>query len=232
MTLDERITRYLDKCPPAVEGNGGDNQTFTVACALVNGFALDEAEALRHMLVYNATCSPPWKERDLRRKVQEAAKISHAKPRGHLLGTGKNLPRDASNASAKPVSVRLTAKSRQSRTVRTVLSKTLTYARKKEECFPSHIASSASGASGASEPENAAKVPSPTQSEPSETSELARPGETLVSGCHMPRPDEIVCSDGTWRTLNAHPLGSEPLIHVALALFGPDATILSTKEAA
>ena len=72
MTLDERIARYLDKCQGAISGSDGHGQTFTVACALVNGFALDADAALRHLITYNATCSPPWSPRELRHKVNQA----------------------------------------------------------------------------------------------------------------------------------------------------------------
>ena len=61
-----------------------------------------------------------------------------------------------------------------------------------------------------------------------ETAPLEDFGAVRVPGCHLARPDEIVCSDDTWRALNAHPLGGEPLVHLALSLFGPDATLVST----
>lgn len=37
---------YLDACPPAVNGCGGHNQTFSLAYALTHGFGLDEEAAL------------------------------------------------------------------------------------------------------------------------------------------------------------------------------------------
>ena len=81
----DRICRYLAKCEPAVSGQGGHDQTFFVACQLVNGFGLDEMEALNYLKLYSETCQPPWTERELLHKVQSAAKASHNKPRGHLL---------------------------------------------------------------------------------------------------------------------------------------------------
>lgn len=99
MTLDERISLYLAKCPPAVSGSDGHGSTFKVACALVNGFALDPDAAMRWMLVYNATCAPVWKPRELRHKVEQAAKVTYEKARGHLLGVNGNthqtLPSEA-----------------------------------------------------------------------------------------------------------------------------------------
>jgi len=57
---------------PAIEGRGGDNQTFEVATELRDR-GLNEAEALQIMLdVYNPRCQPPWNPEDLRRKVANA----------------------------------------------------------------------------------------------------------------------------------------------------------------
>jgi hypothetical protein len=46
MNLEQRIGAYLAKVPGAVSGSGGHDQTFRVACALINGFPLGEDEAL------------------------------------------------------------------------------------------------------------------------------------------------------------------------------------------
>jgi len=86
MDLHERICRYLAACPPAIEKQNGHTQTYTVACALWNGFELDEAQTLSYLLLYNQRCQPPWDEKELVHKASEAAKSQHSKPRGHLLG--------------------------------------------------------------------------------------------------------------------------------------------------
>src|SRR5437764_665181 len=44
---------YLAKVPPAVEGRGGDRQTFTAACVLVLDFGLPPEDALPLLLEYN-----------------------------------------------------------------------------------------------------------------------------------------------------------------------------------
>lgn len=243
MTLDERISRYLEKCPPAVAGSRGHDQTFTVACALVNGFALDEAAALRHLLTYNATCSPPWKERDLRHKVQQAGKIAHTKPRGYLLGGREDHLKEAGQGGARPSPVRLTPKTNRFRTERTLLFQTIRITKKKEHhVYPSRdVDKYGEVASETSELLNGAAQPAEKAcSEPSDPSEQGVPLKTVpladdagtvrVPGCSMPRPEEIACSDETWQALNAHPLGGEPLVHLALSLFGPNATIISTAE--
>lgn len=87
MTLPERIDAYINACPPAISGQGGHNQTFSVASSLVNGFCLNENDALRFLAAYNQKCKPPWNETELTHKVKTAMTTPHDKPRGHLLGT-------------------------------------------------------------------------------------------------------------------------------------------------
>lgn len=86
MDLRERICRYLAACPPAVSGQGGHNVTFSLACALSNGFGLDESQVLEYLNLFNSRCQPPWSENELLHKARSAASATHAKPRGHLIG--------------------------------------------------------------------------------------------------------------------------------------------------
>lgn len=86
MDLSDRIRRYLAAVPSAVSGANGHSQTFSVACALVNGFALDAESALAYLREYSRLCDPPWSEKELRHKITSAETTNHAKPRGHLLG--------------------------------------------------------------------------------------------------------------------------------------------------
>jgi hypothetical protein len=88
VTLDERIAAYLAKCLPAVSHQHGHNQTFTVACALVNGFGLDEQSAMQWMTTYNQACQPPWSRTELLHKVRNALDREHRRPRGYLLNPG------------------------------------------------------------------------------------------------------------------------------------------------
>lgn len=81
----ERARKYLAKVPPAVSGQGGHNQTFHAACVLVVGFDLPEADATTLLLEWNERCVPPWEERDIIRKISEAAK--QPGPRGELRDT-------------------------------------------------------------------------------------------------------------------------------------------------
>lgn len=82
----ERARRYIAKCQPAVSGQGGHDATFYVACLLVHGFALGEADALALLREFNQRCLPPWSEGDLMHKIKSAASAAHLMPRGHLLG--------------------------------------------------------------------------------------------------------------------------------------------------
>jgi len=81
----ERAKLYLGKAEPAVAGQRGHDTTFRVACVLVQGFALDDGQALEAIQGWNATCVPPWSEKDLRRKIEQAGKAPSDKSRGYLL---------------------------------------------------------------------------------------------------------------------------------------------------
>ena len=87
VTLRDRITRYTAVCPAAVSGEHGHNQTLKVAIALIHGFDLSPEVAQEFIIPWNNRCVPPWKERDLKRKLQEADKLAprNGNPRGYLL---------------------------------------------------------------------------------------------------------------------------------------------------
>ena len=212
MTLDERIGLYLAKCPPAVAGSRGHDQTFTVACALAHGFALNDEDALRHLTIYNATCSPPWKPRELRHKVQQAAKVSHAKPRGHLLGGRENQGAEGSRKAINSVPVDLEPQKNRFRTVRTVFFNPYAYARKENVSSPLIDG----GALGASEPS----------------------GEK-VSAVHIPLDDWTALNaeyppdenEQNWQAVIAAGFGDEPLIARAFAEFGLGCRVIESGRA-
>jgi hypothetical protein len=89
--LHERILAYLTATPPAIEHNGGDEQTFKAATALVNGWALTAEQALPYLQIYSDKCQPSWSEKELRHKLEEAEKYQHPKPKGHLIGCTLNI---------------------------------------------------------------------------------------------------------------------------------------------
>lgn len=85
-----RASAYLAKCEPAIQGHGGHAALLKAARAMVEGFALSQADALALLWSeYNPRCSPPWDQskasdrRDFERKVTEALKTPKA-PAGHL----------------------------------------------------------------------------------------------------------------------------------------------------
>jgi hypothetical protein len=81
----QRLARaYLAKLAPAVEGQGGDKQTFKAACYLVIDFGLTPEQALPLLMEWNGThCKPRWTEADLVHKLREADK--RPGERGRLL---------------------------------------------------------------------------------------------------------------------------------------------------
>jgi hypothetical protein len=72
--LSRRILAYLAGCPSAISGNGGHSQTLKVATQLVIGFALGVDGAMPYLREYNRKCVPPWSEKELLHKAQEADK--------------------------------------------------------------------------------------------------------------------------------------------------------------
>jgi hypothetical protein len=86
--LDKRIYAYLDTVEEAIDGQGGSNPTYRVACILTHGFALRRKDALYFMRYYSQTkCKPPWSRKEMEHKVDSALKATdHKLPRGYLLG--------------------------------------------------------------------------------------------------------------------------------------------------
>lgn len=76
----ERARGYLAKMPAAVSGEGGHNQTFGVACKLVQ-FGLTPSEAWQLLVQYNQRCEPPWNEHELHHKLEDAFRLAHGGPR-------------------------------------------------------------------------------------------------------------------------------------------------------
>lgn len=84
---DDRVRlarEYLARTPGAVDGENGGTATFRVAMCVTRGFDLDEDSAYPLMAEWNAKCSPPWEEHDLRRKIHEGATKGQI-PRGSMV---------------------------------------------------------------------------------------------------------------------------------------------------
>lgn len=73
------------KCPPSITGQGGHNAALKAACCLVKGFDLSPAQAAGLMAEWNASCSPPWTERELDHKLRSADSLPDTTPRGYLI---------------------------------------------------------------------------------------------------------------------------------------------------
>jgi DnaB-like helicase C terminal domain len=71
----ERAAKYIAKMEPAIAGSRGHDAAFKVAIALVKGFALSSEDAIGLFASdYNPRCNPEWSEREIRHKIQQAAK--------------------------------------------------------------------------------------------------------------------------------------------------------------
>ncbi|MBE2203012.1 MAG: hypothetical protein IAE94_01550 [Chthoniobacterales bacterium] len=88
--LIERARAYVGKMPSAIAGSGGHDATFAVCKALVHDFALSKGDAWAVLSEYNARCSPPWSEAELRHKLDDAGKCNRAvRARGQLADTDR-----------------------------------------------------------------------------------------------------------------------------------------------
>jgi hypothetical protein len=84
--IPARAVRYLEKCPAAISGNGGHDQTFAVARAVVYGFNLGPEIGFDLLWQhYNPRCVEPWSESELRHKCRDAHTQPFDKPRGYLI---------------------------------------------------------------------------------------------------------------------------------------------------
>lgn len=84
-----RAVAYLKKCPPAISGQNGHDQTFAVARAIVYGFDLGAEKGFELLEEhYNPLCDPVWTDDELRHKCQDADEEEFEKPRGYLLNAG------------------------------------------------------------------------------------------------------------------------------------------------
>ncbi|QDV62630.1 bifunctional DNA primase/polymerase [Crateriforma conspicua] len=83
--VEQRAIAYLTAMPGAVSGSSGHSKTFAAATALVHGFGIAPNRALAILQSeYNPRCSPPWSDRELQHKINQAATKSHDRPYGWL----------------------------------------------------------------------------------------------------------------------------------------------------
>src|SRR5262245_18656587 len=90
-----RARGYLDKMPGAIAGDKGHNRTYTAANVLIRGFGLSVPEALPVLKEWNQKCEPPWTDKELLHKLEDAEREDGG--RGYLLGpSGVGKPNVAS----------------------------------------------------------------------------------------------------------------------------------------
>lgn len=70
----ERARAYAARVPGAVQGQGGDEHTYKLACKIARGFNLDDGETARVLQEWNEKCNPPWTDEELQRKIESARK--------------------------------------------------------------------------------------------------------------------------------------------------------------
>jgi putative DNA primase/helicase len=98
-----RAVAYLAKCPPAVSGQGGHNTTMSAARAVVYGFDFGPDAGFNVLWQeYNPRCQPPWSERELRHKAEQADAVPYDKPRGWLLDQERGSPHRSGHAGPSP----------------------------------------------------------------------------------------------------------------------------------
>lgn len=81
--LVQRARAYLKNFTPAISGQNGHGQTYHAAMVLVEGFGLGREEAIQLLAEWNTTCQPPWTERELAHKVDDA--LTKVRDKGYLL---------------------------------------------------------------------------------------------------------------------------------------------------
>lgn len=81
MSAIDRARAYLQKLPPAIQGQAGSASTFRAACVLV-GFGLTWKDAWPLLSEWNAThCRPCWTEVELKHKLTDAFKTARPNPK-------------------------------------------------------------------------------------------------------------------------------------------------------
>lgn len=87
----KRAIDYLGKCPPSISGQGGHAAAMWAARVVVRGFNLGPDAGFWLLRDHwNQSCQPPWSEKELHHKCQEAYEKPFDKPRGWLMQSDRN----------------------------------------------------------------------------------------------------------------------------------------------
>ena len=68
----DRAIEYAKTLDISVSGEGGNAKLWSACLKAVNGFVLDDSEAMQALTAWNASCEPPWDEETLLRNIQRA----------------------------------------------------------------------------------------------------------------------------------------------------------------
>jgi hypothetical protein len=89
-----RARHWLARQPGAVQGQDGSGATTRIAHCLVQGFDLSADDASTLMMEWNPTCSPPWSEEEIRRRIEYVLRNPVAgKAPGYMLVRGRRRGR-------------------------------------------------------------------------------------------------------------------------------------------
>jgi putative DNA primase/helicase len=83
--LTERVRAYLQRCPPAIEGQNGSRRLMKTLRLVIDGFDLDDALARQIAEEYSAKCEPPWSPKEIDHAVTNIKAKPSKQPRGWLL---------------------------------------------------------------------------------------------------------------------------------------------------
>ncbi len=86
----------LNALPPSIAGQGGHRAAFKAACTCI-GFGLSDDDALRALGEFNRRCAPPWSDKELRHKINDARKA--VTPSGGRGGHRPGRPRAFDHAA-------------------------------------------------------------------------------------------------------------------------------------
>jgi hypothetical protein len=96
----DRARKYLAKMPGSVSGSGGHQALWDAAQHLVRGFNLTADQAMALLVDdFNPRCEPPWAEKDLQHKIDDAISKSSLEWGFHLNAPPKGGARPEAKAS-------------------------------------------------------------------------------------------------------------------------------------
>lgn len=89
---------YLERAEPAIEGENGDNRTFTVLATLFE-FGLSKAKVTELIEPWNSKCTPPWTQEELFTKITNAYRYMSNR-KGNRLASAQFEPIETPAANA------------------------------------------------------------------------------------------------------------------------------------